>query len=237
MRRYGFHGLSYEYIAGRLRERRAGPGAGRVIAAHLGNGASLCAHAARPQRRHHHGLHRARRPGDGNALRHLDPGVILYLEQERGLTAKQVEDLLYQRSGLLGVSGGIASDMRTLLASARSAREGGDRTLRLPDRPGDRRPDELARRARWPSLHRRHRRACAGDPRDGLRAARLARRRSRSRTQTPGTRRSISTPESRVEVRVIPTDEEAMIARHTLDTIKRGARVESDQHPWFAPGR
>jgi acetate kinase len=54
----------------------------------------------------------------GTCCGNLDPGVILYLEQERGMIAKQIEDLLYRRSGLLGVSGGIASDMRTLLASS-----------------------------------------------------------------------------------------------------------------------
>ena len=68
VRRYGFHGLSYEYIAGRLRALDPALAAGRVIVAHLGNGASLCAIQAGAAR-HHHGLHPARRPGDGHPLR------------------------------------------------------------------------------------------------------------------------------------------------------------------------
>jgi acetate kinase len=117
VRRYGFHGVSYEYIAGRLREVAPDLAKGRVIAAHLGNGASLCAmHDGRSVDTTMgftalDGLVMGTRSGS------LDPGVILYLEQECGLTAKQVEDLLYEQSGLLGVSGGISSDMRTLLDS------------------------------------------------------------------------------------------------------------------------
>src|SRR5690606_6727607 len=91
---------------------------GRVIVAHLGNGASLCAlHQGRSIDTTMgfsalDGLVMGTRPGT------LDPGVLLYLQQERGLAVEELEDLLYRRSGLLGVSGGIASDMRALLASA-----------------------------------------------------------------------------------------------------------------------
>ena len=116
IRRYGFHGLSYEYLAGALRDRAPALASGRVVAAHLGNGASLC--ALRDGRSIEttmsftalDGLVMGTRPGT------LDPGVLLYLMQERGMDAAALEDLLYHRSGLLGVSG-VSSDMRALTAS------------------------------------------------------------------------------------------------------------------------
>ncbi len=110
--RYGFHGLSYEYIASVLPDEIK---SGRVVVAHLGNGASLCAMvngksvATTMGFSTLDGLLMGTRPGA------LDPGVILYLMQHDHLTAAQIEDLLYYRSGLLGVSG-ISSDMRSLLA-------------------------------------------------------------------------------------------------------------------------
>jgi acetate kinase len=124
VRRYGFHGLSYEYIASVLPDI-LGPGLadGRVVVAHLGSGASLCAIHLRNSVATTmgftalDGLVMSRRSGN------LDPGVILYLMQEKGMTAAEVSDLLYNESGLFGVSG-ISDDMRTLLASdARSAKE------------------------------------------------------------------------------------------------------------------
>lgn len=120
VRRYGFHGLSYAYISARLRELDPGAAGGRVIVAHLGSGASLC--AMREGRSVDtsmgfstlDGLVMATRPGN------LDPGVLLHLMQARGMTADEVSDLLYHRSGLLGVSG-ISGDMRTLLTSSKPA--------------------------------------------------------------------------------------------------------------------
>jgi acetate kinase len=116
VRRYGFHGLSYEYITGRMRELDADLAAGRMIVAHLGNGASLCAIREGRSRDTTMGF----TPLDGLVMGTrcgaLDPGVILYLERQQGLDAAAVEDLLYRRSGLLGVSQ-ISSDMRVLLAS------------------------------------------------------------------------------------------------------------------------
>ncbi|MEI9981749.1 MAG: acetate/propionate family kinase [Aliidongia sp.] len=117
IRRYGFHGLSYEYIASVLPDV-LGPAAaeGRVIVAHLGNGASLCALRQRKSQATTmsftalDGLPMSRRCGT------LDPGVVLYLIQEKGMTAQEVSNLLYNESGLLGVSG-ISDDMRVLLAS------------------------------------------------------------------------------------------------------------------------
>ena len=117
VRRYGFHGLSYEYIVSRLHDERSRPGgaAGWSIA-HLGNGASLCAVRDGRSVASTMGFTAARRPDDGHALGRLDPGVLLYLMQERGMDAEAIEDLLYHQSGLLGVSG-ISSDMRTLRQS------------------------------------------------------------------------------------------------------------------------
>jgi acetate kinase len=117
VRRYGFHGLSYEYIASvlpRFSERAA---KGRAIVLHLGNGASMCAlHAGRSVASTMgftavDGLMMGTRTGN------LDPGVVLYLMDQRGMDARAIEKLLYSQSGLLGVSG-VSSDMRTLLDSA-----------------------------------------------------------------------------------------------------------------------
>lgn len=116
VRRYGFHGLSYEYIAAQLPAHLGARADGRVIVAHLGSGASLCAlHGRRSVATTMgfstlDGLLMATRCGN------LDPGVLLYLMQARGMDAGALADLLYHRSGLLGVSG-LSGDMRTLLAS------------------------------------------------------------------------------------------------------------------------
>ena len=120
VRRYGFHGLSYEYIAAVLPDIIPDVAQGRVIVAHLGNGASLCAlnegrsvdstmgFSALD------GIPMGSRPGA------LDPGVLLYLLAQRGLQTGELEELLYKRSGLLGISG-ISNDMRTLLESTEAA--------------------------------------------------------------------------------------------------------------------
>jgi len=119
IRRYGFHGLSYEYIASALPDMLGSAAAdGRVVVAHLGSGASMCAMHRRKSVATTmgftalDGLPMSRRCGN------LDPGVVLYLMQEKGMTAAQISDLLYHGSGLFGVSG-ISDDMRTLLASDR----------------------------------------------------------------------------------------------------------------------
>jgi acetate kinase len=116
VQRYGFHGLSYEYIASVLPEVAPEIARGRVIVAHLGSGASLC--ALRDGRSVDSsfgftaldGLCMGTRPGA------LDPGVVLHLFQGCGLSAKEVETLLYKKSGLLGISG-ISNDMRDLIGS------------------------------------------------------------------------------------------------------------------------
>ena len=117
VQRYGFHGLSYEYIAGRMRDLDPGLAAGRMIAAHLGNGASLCAIKDGRSIDTTMGFTALDGLVMGTRSGALDPGVILYLEQQQGMDAAAIEDLLYKQSGLLGVSE-ISSDMRALLASA-----------------------------------------------------------------------------------------------------------------------
>lgn len=118
IRRYGFHGLSFEYVADRL--TRLAPTQTRMVIAHLGNGASLCA------------LHNGRSadttmgltPLDGLVMGTrcgtIDPGILLYLMQEEKMTVDEVQHLLYDGSGLLGVSG-VSADMRTLLTSREPA--------------------------------------------------------------------------------------------------------------------
>ncbi|WP_026304114.1 acetate/propionate family kinase [Kaistia granuli] len=214
VRRYGFHGLSYESIARRLPDVAPALAHGRVIVAHLGNGASLCAlHQGRSIDTTMgfsalDGLVMGTRPGT------LDPGVILYLLQERGMTVGEVEDLLYRRSGLLGVSGGIASDMRTLLVSAdiraaeavelftyRIAREAGGLASSLGGLDGivfTAGIGEHAPPVRAAVCERLEWLGAVLDPAANARGDAV-----------------ISAPQSRIEIRVIPTDEERMIARHT----------------------
>jgi acetate kinase len=219
IRRYGFHGLSYEYIARRLRDVAPELAEGRVIAAHLGNGASLCAMQQGRSVDTTMGFTTLDGLMMGTRCGNLDPGVILYLEQERGLTARQVEDILYRRSGLLGVSGGIASDMRTLLVSAdlhakeavelfvyRITREIGALTSSLGGLDGLVFTAGIGEHA--PAV-----RATVGQ-RLGWLGVELD---LEANAQGAAI---ISTPKSRIEVRVIPTDEEAMIAHHTLDIVR-----------------
>ncbi len=116
VRRYGFHGLSYDYIAGELAARAPHLAEGRIVVAHLGNGASMC------------GLQNGRSLAStmgftaldglpmGTRCGQVDPGVLLYLMDQKGMTAAQITDLLYKQSGLLGLSG-LSNDMRTLEAS------------------------------------------------------------------------------------------------------------------------
>ncbi len=116
VRRYGFHGLSYEYIASVLPQFDARAGSGRTVVLHLGNGASMCAIDGGTSVASTMGFTAVEGLPMGTRCGSLDPGVILYLMDERGMDARAIERLIYQESGLLGVSG-ISSDMRTLLES------------------------------------------------------------------------------------------------------------------------
>ena len=117
VRRYGFHGLSYEYIASALAGVDARAAAGKTIVLHLGNGSSMCAMDAGRSVASTMGFTAVDGLPMGTRTGALDPGVILYLMDERKLDARAIERLIYSESGLLGVSG-ISSDMRVLLGSA-----------------------------------------------------------------------------------------------------------------------
>ena len=157
VRRYGFHGLSYDYIVSRLHETAPEIARSRLIIAHLGNGASLCAVQDGKSVASTMGFTAVDGLMMGTRTGSLDPGVLLYLMQERGLDAAGIEDVLYRRSGLLGVSG-LSSDMRTLapVQGARGGRSG--RPVRLPHRARGRLDGGRAGRRRCHRVHRRHRR-------------------------------------------------------------------------------
>ncbi|MFT7135503.1 MAG: acetate kinase [Akkermansiaceae bacterium] len=115
--RYGFHGLSYEYIASTLPQHLGDRADGRVIVAHLGSGASMCAMKDRRSVATSMGLTALDGLVMGRRCGSLDPGVVLYLLEEKGLTSEQITSLLYTKSGLLGVSG-ISNDMAVLEADS-----------------------------------------------------------------------------------------------------------------------
>lgn len=214
IRRYGFHGLSYEYVSGKLREIAPSLAAGRTIVAHLGNGASLCALNGCRSVDTTMGFSALDGLVMGTRCGALDPGVVLYLQKEHGMSAAEIEDLLYRRSGLLGVSGGVASDMRTLLASKDSrAKEAVELfVFRVAREIG-------ALAASLGGVDGLVFTAGIGEHAPAIRAAvceRLhwlgARIDAAANAENAG---SIASGDSRMELRVIPTDEEEMIARHT----------------------
>jgi acetate kinase len=213
VQRYGFHGLSYEYIASVLPEVAPGIAKGRVIVAHLGSGASMC--ALRDGRSVDStlgftaldGLCMGTRPGA------LDPGVVLYLFQILGLSAKEVETILYKRSGLLGISG-LSNDMRDLIDSAepaarlavdyfvyRAAKEIGALAAVLGGLDGLVFTAGIGENS--PEIRRR---ICDASAWLGIELDPDANQRRDARISSPG---------SRVSAWVIPTNEELMIARHT----------------------
>jgi acetate kinase len=116
IRRYGFHGLSYEYIASVLPDYLGDAADGRVVVAHLGNGASLCAMRQRQSVETSMSFTPLDGIPMGSRCGALDPGVLLYLLREEGMALEQLNDLLHHRCGLLGVSG-LSGDVRELLAS------------------------------------------------------------------------------------------------------------------------
>ncbi len=116
MRRYGFHGLSYDFIAGELARTATGLAAGRVVVAHLGNGASMCAMQNGRSIASTMGFSALDGLPMGTRCGQLDPGVPLYLMDQKGMSARAISDLLYKQSGLLGLSG-LSNDMRTLEAA------------------------------------------------------------------------------------------------------------------------
>lgn len=218
IRRYGFHGLSYEFIARSFKSIAPKIASGRVIVAHLGSGASMCALANGKSIASSmgfsamDGLVMGTRPGN------LDPGAILYLLEERGLSVQEISTILYKKSGLLGVSG-ISSDMRELLDSDepeadeaidiflyRINRELGSLTAALGGL------DALVFTAGVGENSAPIRaRICRDASWLGLKLDRDANNRGKTR---------ISTDDSKVSAWVIPTDEELMVALHTRDLLK-----------------
>lgn len=122
IRRYGFHGLSYEYIARRLAAEEPALAAGRVVVAHLGNGASLCAMAGGRSQATTMGFTALDGVPMGTRCGQLDPGVVLHLIEARGMSPAEVTRLLYQESGLKGLSG-VSQDVREIEAAGGEAAE------------------------------------------------------------------------------------------------------------------
>ena len=168
-----------------LRVHRLGPAAvrregarGRTVVLHLGNGASMCALHAGRSVASTMGFTAVDGLPMGTRCGAIDPGVLLYLMDERGMDARALEKLIYQQSGLLGVSG-VSSDMRVLLESAEPRAKLAVDLFVLPHRARARLARRGARRPRRDRLHRRHRRARRRNPRARVPPGRLARRRAR----------------------------------------------------------
>jgi len=227
VKRYGFHGLSYEYIASVLPSYVGPSSEGRVVMAHLGGGASMCAMRQRRSVGTCMGFTALEGLPSGTRCGALDPGVVLYLLGEQRMTLSAVTDLLYHRSGLLGVSG-ESGEMRELLASDspraaeaidlfvyRVRRElgslvavlGGLDILVFTGGIGE---HAVPIRAR----------ICQGAQWLGVRLDEEA-----NLTDGP----KISSEDSAVAVWVIPTDEDLMIARHTYDVINSAVSINQHQ--------
>jgi acetate kinase len=213
IRRYGFHGLSYEYVASVLPALDPRAAAGRTVVFHLGNGASMCALRGGRSVATTMGFTAIDGLPMGTRSGALDPGVLLYLFDELGMSVRDVERLLYEESGLLGMSG-VSSDVRELLASDapaarqaldvfvyRAGRElgslaaalGGLDALVFTAGIGENSAairERVCRDAGWLGVELDTAANAAGGP-------------------------CISTPASRVAAWVVPTNEELMIARHT----------------------
>jgi len=213
VRRYGFHGLSYEYIASRLGEYDGRAARGKVVVLHLGNGSSMCALQAGSSVATTMGFTAVDGLPMGTRCGSLDPGVILYLIDEIGMDARSIERLIYHQSGLLGVSG-ISSDMRALQTSTdprakaaidlliyRIGRELGSLVAALGGL------DAIVFTAGIGENSRMLReRVCEDAGWLGVEIDRQANDTNRPR---------ISTEKSQVSAWVIPTNEELMIAQHT----------------------
>jgi len=222
VRRYGFHGLSYEYVASRLPDVAPAIAGGRVIIAHLGSGASMCALSSGRSVESTmgftalDGLPMGTRPGQ------LDPGVVLYLVDQKKMTAAEVQRLLYNECGLKGLSG-VSNDVRELESSSDpkasfaleyfvyrvglwsgtlAAALGGLDAFVFTAGIGENSPSMRARiaaRLAWLG--------CELDVKANNESASL-----------------ISAPRSRVPIYVVPTDEELMIAKHTLSVLSKATQ-------------
>ena len=220
VRRYGFHGLSYEYIASVLPKFDERAARGRTVVLHLGNGASMCALEAGKSVASTMGFTAVDGLPMGTRCGAIDPGVVLYLMDERKMDARAIEKLIYSQSGLLGVSG-VSSDMRVLLESPepraklavdlflyRIGRElgslaaalGGLDAIVFTAGIGEHAAlirERVCRQAAWLGVELDPQANAQRGPR-------------------------ISTAASRTSAWVIPTNEELMIARHTRDLLAKG---------------
>ena len=221
VRRYGFHGISYEYIASVLAQYDPRAAQGRTVVLHLGNGSSMCAIHAGQSVASTMGFTAVDGLPMGTRCGNLDPGVMLYLMDEMKMDARAIEKLIYQRSGLLGVSG-ISSDMRTLLDSDdprarfavqlflyRISRELGSLAAALGGL------DAIV----FTAGIGEH--AAPIRERVGQAAAWLGVEFDSVANATGGPR--LSTANSRVSAWVIPTNEELMIARHTRALVENSS--------------
>jgi acetate kinase len=222
VKRYGFHGLSFEYIAGQLRQRNPALARGKVIVCHLGSGASMCAIKEGKSVATTLGFSTLDGLPMGTRTGNLDPGVVLYLLQQKGMSLEEVETLLYKKSGLLGMSG-ISNDMRVLLKSGendaaeavemfiyRVGREigslaaamGGIDGLVFTAGIGEHSPEIRSR-------------VCATAEWLGVKIDEAA--------NTMGAD-IISALDSKIQVWMIPTDEELMIATHTHHVLSEATK-------------
>ena len=221
VKRYGFHGLSYEYVSRQLPDLLGEEKArGAIIIAHLGNGASMCALNEGQSRDTSMGFTAVDGLMMGTRTGSLDPGVILHLIEQKGMDAKGLSNLIYKQSGLLGVSG-LSQDMRALLESDEdSAKEaielfcyraacmigqlsmaaGGLEALVFTGGIGEHAAPIRARIAEWLEW-------------TGLRLYPAANQRHATR---------IHTKDSKVEVLVVPTNEEWMIGHHAVNLLGLG---------------
>lgn len=220
VRRYGFHGLSYEYIADVLPAQLGQLADARVIVAHLGNGASMCAMRSRRSVATTMGMTALDGLVMGTRSGAVDPGVLFYLMRDRGMRAEDVESMLYHRAGLLGVSG-MSSDMRELIASdSPQARE----AVELFSYVAARALASLA--AALGGLDALVFTAGIGEHAAPVRAMICEQARWMGMEIDPAAnaahRTVISTSSSKVAVCVIPTNEEIVIARHTCRLLGSG---------------
>lgn len=217
IRRYGFHGLSYEYIAGRLADLDPALAQGRVVAAHLGSGMSACAIQAGRSMDSSMGFTALDGLPMGTRSGQLDPGVVLYLA-EQGMALKDIETFLYHDCGLKGLSG-ISGDVRDLLASDTAAAQ-----LAL-DYLAYRAAGEIARLATaMGGLDAIVFTAGVGENAAPVRAA-IGARCAWLGVEIDAARNAVHGPRitrdgSRLAAYVLPTNEERMIARHTLDVLR-----------------
>jgi acetate kinase len=224
VRRYGFHGLSYEYVAGRLRQVLPNVARGRVIVAHLGSGASMCALLDGRSIESTmgftalDGLPMGTRPGQ------IDPGVVLYLIEEKKMTAAQVQAMFYNECGLKGLSG-ISNDVRELevspepqarfaleyfayrvglyaglLAAALGGLDAFIFTAGIGENSASMRA-RIAEKLAWVGVSLDTKANASGET-------------------------SIANPDARIGLYIVPTDEELMIARHTLALLKSRSGIK-----------